>query len=289
MTARALAKEVKFLFSLPEVAIKLTQLLDSPWATNGEIGEVILNDPALTAQVLKLANGSGPKAASRVEQVSEAVALIGRKALRDLVLATSVTGTFQGIPPEWMDMDRFWFNSVVCGVIARSLAFRSRIFQNEPLFVAGLLHKVGRLVFLSCRPEQYRRCLEVNDQGEEAINRAEEWVFGYTHAELGAELLRSWGLPERLQSAVAHYLAPNHATRYRRSAAYVHVASALASIIEPGISLNEMLNNERVGFDLGAWNLVGLPLDAIPTILDEALIQAFEIFDIIRPLPMWPE
>jgi HD-like signal output (HDOD) protein len=283
MTARSLANEVKTLFSLPEVIFKLGQLLNSPYVTNGEIGEVIINDPALTARVLKLANSALPDAPSKVETVSGAIALTGREALRNLVVATSVTNHFSGIPPELIDMERFWLNSVACGAIARSLAFRCRVFESEPLFVAGLLHKVGRLVFYSCRPERYREVLEVSKQSEEAINRAEWRVFGFTHAELGAELLRHWGLSERLQMAVAYYLTPGYAHRYRKSAALIHVASALACNIEPSVNLDEVIYGDGVGFEKGAWDLLGLPLHTIPLILDEGWVQAFEIFDILRP------
>jgi HD-like signal output (HDOD) protein len=286
MTARSLANEVKTLFSLPEVIVKLGQLLNSPYVTNGEIGEVVINDPALTARILKLANSALPDAPVKIETVSGAIALTGREALRNLVVATSVTNHFSGIPPELIDMERFWLNSVACGAIARSLAFRCRVFESEPLFVAGLLHKVGRLVFYSCRPEQYREVLKVSEQSEEAINRAEWRVFGFTHAELGAELLRHWGLSERLQMAVAYYLAPGRAYRYRKSAALIHVASALACNIEPSVNLDEVIYGDGVGFEKGAWDLLGLPLHIIPLILDEGWVQAFEIFDILRPNPL---
>jgi HD-like signal output (HDOD) protein len=286
LTARSLANEVKTLFSMPEVVHKLDQLLNSPYATNGEIGEVIINDPAMTARVLQLANRRLGNSSSRIETVSGAIALIGREVLRDLVVASSMTSHFSGIPPELIDMERFWLNSVACGVIARSLAFRCRVFQSEPLFVAGLLHKVGRLVFYSLCPEQYREVLELSDQNEDALNRAEERVFGFGHADVGAELLRCWGLPERLQIAVACYLTPAKAPRYRRSAALIHVASALACNIEPSVNLEEVIYENGIGFEKGAWDLLGLPLENIPRILDEGWAQAFEIFEILRLDPL---
>src|SRR5690606_35835346 len=106
MTARSLAKEVQTLVSLPEVTQRLTQLLESPDATNGAIGEVIVNDPALTARLLKLANSAFTGSPYKVETVSQAIPLLGRAALRDLVLATSVASTFRGIPPQRVDMER---------------------------------------------------------------------------------------------------------------------------------------------------------------------------------------
>lgn len=286
LTAGTLAAEVKTLSSLPEAVSKLSQLLNSPYATNGEIGEVISNDPALTARVLKLANRGLGGGASSVETVSGAIASIGRESLRDLLAATTVTNQFAGIPAGLVDMERFWLNSVACGVIARSLAFRCRLFHTEPFFVAGLLHKLGRLVFYSHCPNHYREVLALSENTEETLNAAELAVFGFTHAALGAELLQSWGLPERLQAAVAHYLAPEEAPAFRRSAALIHVASALASKIEPSVNLGKVGNGDDVGFEKGAWDILSLPLYNIPRILDEGWVQAFEIFDTLRPNPL---
>ncbi|MBP1152471.1 HDOD domain-containing protein [Methylocaldum sp. RMAD-M] len=284
MTAQTLVKEVKTLASLPEVTLRVTQLMESPDSTNGAIGEVIVNDPALTARLLRLANSAFAGVPHKVETVSQAISLLGRDAVRDLVLATSVASTFRGIPPHWVDMERFWLNSIACGVIARSLAFRCRIFENEPLFIAGLLHKVGRLVFYSCRPDQYRSVLELSERGEDAINEAEQRIFGFTHAELGAELLRNWRLPERLQRAVAHYLEPSKAPAdHRKNAALIHVASALASHIEPSVNLEDVLSTEKTGVDKGAWELLELSLDTVPNIIQDAWIQTFEVFEIIKP------
>lgn len=286
ITARSLAYEVKTLFSLPEVVFKLDQLLNSPYVTNGEIGEVIINDPALTARVLQLANSMAREGSATIDTVSGAIALIGREALRDLLVATSVTSRFNGIPPGLIDMERFWLNSVACGAIARSLAFRCRILQSEPFFVAGLLHKVGRLVFYSRCPDRYREVLALSDQTEAALNVAEAAVFGFTHAELGAELLRYWGLPERLQAAVAYHLTPAEAPVFKKSAALIHIASALACNIEPSVNLDEIIYNDQAGFERGAWKMLKLPLYNIPMILDEAWVQAFEIFEILRPNPI---
>lgn len=285
ISARALVGGIHSLCSLPEVVHKLGQLLNSPYVTNGEIGEVLINDPALTARVLKLANGELGGSSSAIETVSGAVALIGRDALRELLVATSATSRFSGIPQELIDMERFWLNSVACGCIARSLAFRCRVFDSERLFVAGLLHKVGRLVFYSVCPDGYRKVLRIADHHEDAVNRAERQVFGFGHAEVGAELLRSWGLPERLQIAVAHYLSPAEAPRFRKSAALIHVASALACNVEPSVNLDEATYDALLGFERGAWNLLGLSLRDVPTILEEAWVQAFEIFDILRCKP----
>jgi hypothetical protein len=101
---------------------------------------------------------------------------------------------------------------------------------------------------------------------------------------VGAELLGIWGLPIRLRTAVANYLAPGEAPCFRRSAALIHVASALACNIEPSVNLEEDAYDRSLGFEKGAWDLLGLPLcNTVSLVLYEAWIQAFEVFGVVRP------
>jgi len=285
MTARSLAHEVATLklFSLPDVVVRLNELLEWPGTTNAEIGEALMSDPALSARTLRLANSAFYALPSKVETISRAIALLGRNCLKNLVFTSHVAHAFKGIPAQTVDMDRFWLNSVACGVIARSLAFRARIFDSEPLFIAGLLHKIGRLMFLCARAAQYREVLLVKDMGEQATLQAEERVFGFTHAELGAELLMLWKLPERQYTIAAHYPDPLASIAYRKEVAIVHVASSLACGIEPGVDVPQDSDPESIPFDQKIWEISGLSAEIIPTVLQDAWIQTFEILEIIRP------
>lgn len=283
MTPRSLAHEVatQKLFSLPDVIVRLNELIESPDATNAELGEALMSDPALSARTLRLANSAFYALPYKVETISKAVALLGRNCLKNLVFTSHVAHAFKGIPAETLDMDRFWLNSVACGVIARSLAFRTKIFDSEPLFIAGLLHKIGRLMFLCARAARYREVLLVKDMGEPAMLLAEKRAFGFTHAELGAELLTLWKLPERLYTVVAHYSEPSAATTYRKEVAIVHVASSLARGIEPGVEVR--VDPESAPFDPEIWDVLGLSAETIPRIIQDAWVQTFEILEIIRP------
>jgi HD-like signal output (HDOD) protein len=285
MTARSLAHEVatQKLFSLPDAVMRLNELLESPEATIPEIGEALMSDPTLAARTLRLANSAFYAMPAKVESISRAVALLGRNCLRSLVLTSHVAHAFRGIPAETVDMDRFWLNSVACGVIARSLAFRTRMFDSEPLFIAGLLHKIGRLMFLCTRPLQYREVLLAKDMGERETLQTEQRVFGFTHAELGAELLILWRLPERLYTIVAHYPDPLASVAYRKEAAIVHVASNLACAIEPGVDIQHDIDPESIPFDPETWDILGLSAEVIPTVIQDAWVQTFEILEIIRP------
>ena len=122
MDPRAVVAKVHSIFSLPEVVVRINELIDSNAATNVEIEQVILNDPALTAKLLKFANSSYFGFSGKIDKVLRAISIIGHKELRNLVIASSVTTTFKNIPPNLLNMDLFWKNSVTCGVVARLLS-----------------------------------------------------------------------------------------------------------------------------------------------------------------------
>ena len=284
-TALALAQEVKTrkLFSLPDIVIRLNTLLEQPSVTNIQVGELLMSDPALAARTLKVANSALYSLPSKVETISTAIALLGLDRIRNLVFTTCVADAFKDIPAEWVDMDRFWLNSVGCGVFARSLAFRRRIFDAEPLFMAGLLHKVGRLVFYCCRPDEYRQVLLSKDEGEAAMIREEVRVFGFSHALLGAELLKLWHLPERLHAIVAHYPQPLSSIDYQTESAIVNIASELSPIIEPGVSLAELISEESITVNPEIWGFLGLADETLPAVIQDAWVQTFDILHVIRP------
>ena len=208
MTPQQLVLEVEHLFSLPDVAIRINELIDQPDTSTKELVEVVQLDAGISATVLRLANSAWYGLPSRVDTISRAITLIGMKALRDLVLSTSVITTFKGISSEFVDMMDFWDNSVTCGVVTRNLARKCGIRESERMFLAGLMHKVGRLVFYASRPVQYRQVLMDKDAGEAAIIEAERAVFGFTYAELGGALLRAWRLPESLDEMIAFQTRP---------------------------------------------------------------------------------
>lgn len=283
MTPQALVQDAGALFSLPEAALRVNELIHSPDYSVQRLAEVIELDPGLTLRVLRLANSPLFGHVSRIDKVSRAIVLIGEKALRDLVLATSVTNVFKGIPAEFVDMSTFWDNSATCGVVARLLAGECRIREGERLFVAGLLHGIGRLVFYSRQPDRYRAVLKVRADGEQAVLAEEVRVFGFTFADLGAALLASWKLPEFFQVVVANQLAPSKAETFRKETAILHVARDMAASLAPSLKARQPAQAWQAGFDPDAGDMLGLDRDKLESVRMDALGQAFDIIDIINP------
>lgn len=281
MTALALAQEVQSLLSLPEAVLRLNTLLDDPSSGDADLAEVIGLDPGLTASLLKLANSAYYSFPQPVTSIPRAVGIIGRGAVRSLAVLSGMAEVFKGIPPGVIDMETFWLNSVMCGALARLIAQRARC-EPEPLFIAGLLHAIGRLVFYLRRPVQYREVLAGCETPSEAqLNAGEQAVFGFDHAELGAELCRQWQLPASLGLVIRHHLAP--LAEHGKEAAALHVAVDMAAGLTPSTQAERYAIDYVPGFDPAAWHKLGLPDQAIPELLQAASLQGLAILKAINP------
>ena len=186
----------------PRVYIELTQLLRDPDSSNNEIAEVLAQDPAIAAKVLRLCNSAYFSGGRVITDFRAAVTRLGHQQISRLVLASETFGSIQSagsIDREALQ-DRALRTSRVAG---RLLAGASA----ELAATAGLLAEVG-LLLPGIKPD-----------GE-----------GPHYAEAGAYLLGLWGLPMPIVEAVAYHHQPS---RIRSGGFWVtgavHVASALVS------------------------------------------------------------
>lgn len=277
--ATSLVTGVASLVSLPEVCIQVNGMVDDDRSSAGDIARVISQDPGLTARLLKIANSSFYGFPSRIETVSRAVTIIGTRELRFLVLAASAVRSFDRISSDAIDMASFWRHSVYCGVIARLLAGRCRVLHSERLFVAGLLHDVGRLVMISRIPDLVQVMHFRARQAQEPMFEAEREVFDTDHGEVGAELMKLWRLPASLQSAAAYHHEPQRAPDYALEAALIHIADGLAHLAELGSS-----NLQDVGpISTFAWELTQLSPAVVESVLQEARAQFLETLLLFLP------
>ncbi len=250
-----LVKGAGELVSLPQVFVRINQLVEDPHSTTADIAEAVNQDPAFTLRLLRIANSPFYGFSSRIETVSRAVTLIGINQVRNLALSTSIASTFAGLPNELVSMQNFWRHSLYCALIARSLA-RCTEIDAEALFTAGLLHDVGELVIFNRHPEQARQALLlVLDSGDRLpVYQAEQQILGCDHAEVGGELARQWRLPAMLAECIAYHHDIQKAQMCPQETALVHIANILALMAE----VDTLDLHEVAPIDLLAWEITAL-------------------------------
>lgn len=286
MNIQLLVNQVESLFSLPEVALRVNEALNVLEPSNQALEEIIISDPALTAQILKIVNSSYFGFPATIDTVSRAITIIGLKELRNLVMTTSVTTSFKGVPSDLVDMDIFWYHSVTSAVLAKMLAKMLKHSDYERIFIAGLLHSVGKLVYFSQLPEIAKEILSYKDLGDDAMIAAEQANLGFTYAELGAELLKHWKLPENIWKTIEYHLQPLDAGEFKRDACVLYVASKIAGSIEPCAKHDFDFDDIEPHFNRGVLDYLQLSPNKMQYCIDEALIQSFDILAIMNTRAM---
>ncbi len=269
---KTLVRSVKSISSLPTVFIKVGELIEDPESSAVQVGQVIENDPALTSKLLQLANSAFYGFRGRIETVTRAVSIIGFKQLKDLVLAISVRSTFGEFEDNSMlTMKKFWEHCIASGIACRVLSVYQGNRACESAFVAGFLHDLGRLLLLERYPEKCLRIYEIAREEGRAPEEIEREVFGFTHADVGSELVRTWNLPASLAAAIAFHHCPSQANEHAKLASIVHVADVIVHSCEMGTS-----GNFRVpALDKEAWKATGLKSSA----LNPAVLKLHEQFE----------
>jgi HD-like signal output (HDOD) protein len=241
MNTNELIDQVTDLVSLPDIYLRVQQLIDDPKASLGDIGKVICTDPALTARLLKIANSPFFGLAAKIETVSRAISVMGTQQLHDLLLATSVATTFDRLPEPHVDMKRFWTHSIRCAIAARLLAYECNVLDSERLFVAGLLHDIGHMVMYQLLPEQSADAASRALATRRALPQIERELFGFDYAEVGCALLKAWHLPAMLLDTVAYQNEPHKAESFPFETAIVHVATRITAATEAADDSEPML------------------------------------------------
>jgi HD-like signal output (HDOD) protein len=277
MTPHELVDGIEKLVSLPEVCIKVNRLIDAPNYSAATVGDLIAQDTDLSARLLRVVNSAFYNLQAPVDTISRAIAVVGTNELRNLVMATSATRVFTGVPGDLVNMPEFWRYSLATGVIGCELAGRCRVLHAERLFVMGVLHDIGRLVLYLKLPDLSRDILLVVDGEESLLPAVENELLGFTHMEVGEALLKSWSLPRSILTVVGNHHHPMRVKDFRLETAIVHLASVLALGELEGAEMEEMM--EQV--DPVVWEITSLKPDEIEAVTEAVPQKVNDIVDVV--------
>jgi len=251
LTPQELVSGVVRLVSLPEVCIRVNEMMDDPVVNATDIGKVIAQDASLTARLLKIVNSAFYGFQARIDTVSRAVTVIGLRELRGLVLAASAVESFSKLPNDVLNLVNFWRHSVYCGVVAQLLAQKCNVLHSERLFIAGLLHDIGKLVITNKMVKESREVIKRVEQKKIFGFEAEQAILGFDHAEVGGELLKEWNMPESLCNSVKYHHRPRAAIEPSIEICIVHIANIMTIMAEHGVNESDVVPPiEDIAFEM---------------------------------------
>lgn len=260
--------------SLPEIVAELNQMLNEPKTSAADIANKINQDPGLTVRLLKLVNSPFYNFPSKIDTVSMAITVLGTRQLRDLVVATVVIKRFQSNMGNF-DLEIFWCHSLACAIAARVIGIQIKHAENEQIFIAGLLHDIGKMVIALTMQNEALKLMEAEKKSP-APETLEREIFGFTHSELGAELLRAWHFPEALIEPIACHHDYKKASQYSTEATIVYIANTIANNIQASVS-----RDDDMPLDPQALISIGLNQQEYEAIHEKVYAQLDDILQIM--------
>jgi putative nucleotidyltransferase with HDIG domain len=210
--ANDLITEVTQLPVQPGAAMRLLWMLEDPRTSAADLGRLIESDPALSTQVIRLANTAFYGLSGKVSSAWRAVTVLGLATVR----AIATTAAFDLFSEKGRSVpDDFWPHSVTTAAAAAAIARRVGIQPNDA-FSSGLLHDLGTALVFRRAPRRYDAVLEMIEANPEIARlEAERLEFGMTHAEVGAAALGVMRFPAEMVEAIgSHHTPPAQVTSH---------------------------------------------------------------------------
>lgn len=206
--ATEMTEEIDKLPTFDENITKLQKLIREGKTSVNTISEIVRVDISLTTNILKLANSAAFATANRVENVTQAINLIGLRELNNMLYSI---GTKRIMENRYEAFEEIWETSkecaFICSLLGKRKGFNKELSNN--LSVAGLLHDIGRVIFLSLEEDTVRSVVKICGMRNEPPDlMLEEAVIGVSHTTIGAMIARKWNFPDSIEKAVEFHHNP---------------------------------------------------------------------------------
>ncbi len=232
--ALTLVARIESMPTLPAVALRVMEVTADPKSSANDLMGIISPDVSLTTKILKIANSPFYGLTREISSLKHAVTVLGFKEIRNLVISTVAFESFKNLKQNGkFDINKFWRHSFYCALAAKTIAADLKNGSND-LFVAGLVHDIGKLAMYVTFPDEFMMQVEIMSPMKMKFTtfEAEKDIFGMTHDEVGMKLLKKWMFPESLLTAVGYHHHPQDADKKSPFPIIVHVADILTHVYE---------------------------------------------------------
>jgi HD-like signal output (HDOD) protein len=237
MQLEALFKQPQALPAVPKIVHELIDSFNSDDVSIDDIAKKLAADPVLSARLLRLANSAYYHVSRSVGTVNEALSMLGFVTVRTLVISSGLTGGYKSMPG--MDLGQFWRYSLHTAAVAGWLAKKVSV-NGDQAFTVGLMHAIGELVMHTGMPEQMLHLDKLASPMDPRRIDMETTSFGYSFANVGAELASQWRFPVTFVDAINKFPNPLGKEPFDPVAAVIHIAVWRARAEHNQLSAEEM-------------------------------------------------
>ncbi len=246
--------------SFPAAVMQTLERIRDPNARASSVAETLSLDPGLSVQVLRLANSAAFSTRKKVENLTQAIALVGFSQLETMVLSVGVSTATPRDPSRGYDAVRFWRASARRGVLAHSLASVLCPAKGSECFTAGFLQDMALPLLATRDPDRYGAILEQWHRDGGDLCSMEREVFEWDHAEVATWMCQEWDFPENIAAAIG-----GHHGRILNGHEVLGPVSLVAWVLEDGgdDAPEAMIEDAR-----SRWSL---PADTVQNLMKQSL------------------
>ena len=234
--------EINHIATLPEITLKIIELVEDPKSTASQLHKIVAHDPALVTRILKVVNSSFYGLPGQIASIDRAIVLLGLNAVKNIAV----------------------------GVAARDMAKQMKLPVADEAFLAGMIHDMGILISMQVHPEQVKQVCEASKAGDKSFCELEREVIGMDHQQLGMALAEQWKFPRACQLVAGYHHRPQAlAEQNRLLVTLVFVADTICCQSKHGFNLTAL------GQRLDAAGLADIKLD--PAMVERTVANLDEL------------
>jgi HD-like signal output (HDOD) protein len=228
--------EISHIATLPEITLKIIELVEDPSSTAQDLHKVISNDPALCSRILKVVNSAFYGLPRQIGSINRAIVLLGLNAVKNIAIAASLTKLFRGgeLCARFSAKD-LWIHSIATAACAKLICDELKLGVSDEAFLAGLIHDIGIMVEVQAmRHELLQVFEEMTFDGDGAptcdMREIERQTLGADHQDFGSGLCEAWKFPKSFTYVTSHHHDPTQLPSANRTlTAIIYVADRLAA------------------------------------------------------------
>jgi HD-like signal output (HDOD) protein len=206
----ALMSKMHHLPGPPEIYLQIVEEVQTGDASVDRIGELIIEDQALSAKLMQLANSAVFALQLQVIHPTEAVTYLGLETTKALLLLAHTFSFFEHLPESTFSPTSLQYHALTTARLAQRIASAEDGGSECALqsFSAGLLHDLGKLLLAANLPREFAQALVLSREQSRCLWEVESQLLGASHAEIGGCFLATWNLPPPIVEAVTWHHAP---------------------------------------------------------------------------------
>ena len=206
--------EISHIATLPEITLRIIEIVEDPGSTAQDLHKIISNDPALCSRILKVVNSAFYGLPRQIGSINRAIVLLGLNAVKNIAIAASLTKLYRGGELcARFSAKSLWIHSIATAACAKLVCDELKLSMSDEAFLAGLIHDIGIMVEVQAMRHELLQVFEEMSFDNDGVptsdmREAERRLLGADHEGFGAGLCEAWKFPKAFTLVTRHHHDP---------------------------------------------------------------------------------